>query len=204
MAKNVSHKKSKLKDQQTLKSRHTIQFLFPITGDLQTSSKFLLEYANKIKTEYSARTSIYGLYTGDPPLTIEHRLVRYLAMDQTDHSKINDAFQKGYTVILESGSLEKQINPNEFFRLSIPEDSRQRIYYDISFQGKKNIDRAGVIIPAEAVSYLLAIAGHGKSPEPEYARIVLEKLGFERKEVSYIRIPHSNSHSLRFPFFGRR
>ena len=184
MAKQVSNRKNYQKDQQTLKSRHTIQFLFPVTGDHQISSKYLSEFADKIKSDHSSRTSICGLYSGDRPVTAEHQLVRYLAMDQQDHAEINNAFNKGYTVILETHSLEKQINPNEFFHLSIPEDSRQRIYYDISFKGKKNIDRAGVIIPAEAMRYVLAITGQVKSPEPGLVRIILQKLGFERKEVT--------------------
>jgi len=183
MAKNVSRKKNKQKDQQSLRTRHTLQFLFPGSGDQQVSPDYLSEFASKIKAEHSSHSTIYCLYQDTQPHLVEHNLIHYLAADQKDRNRINNSFKEGYTVIFETHSLEKQINPDEFFRLPIPEDSRQCIFYDISFKGKKSLDRAGVIIPAEAMYYVLGITGSEKFPDPDLIRMVLQKHGFERKEV---------------------
>ncbi|MEN8226540.1 MAG: tetratricopeptide repeat protein [Bacteroidota bacterium] len=183
MAKNVSTKKKKQKEQQAPKRRHNLQFLFPGSGDQQVSPDYLSEFAGKIKTEHSSHSAIYCLCPEPQPPLVEHSLVQNLAADQRERSKIQDSFKEGYAVIFETHSRDMQINPNEFFSLKIPEDSRHTIFYDISFQGKNSKDLGGVIIPAEAMQYVIAITDSKKFPEPGLIRILLQKNGFERKEV---------------------
>lgn len=183
MSKSIPNKKRKQKDQQLLKSKHSLQFLFPGSGDQQVSSEYLSEFAEKIKTEHASQVVIYHLFHGAPLPQAGHRLIQPLNTLQQDRQKIHETFKEGYTVLFETAPLKRQINANEFFRLSIPENSQQRIYYDITFKGKKSLELAGVIIPAEAVPYVFTIVGNKKFPEPGLVRLVLQKLGFERKEV---------------------
>ena len=183
MAKSVSLKKRLQKDQHSLKLKHSIQFLFPGSGDQQVSPEYLLEFAEKIKSEHASHAIIYSLCHGTPLPKPEHKLIQTLSAKQQDRNVINDAFKEGYTVIFESRPLKRQINTNEFFYLPIPEDAHQRIFYDISFKGKKSLELAGVIIPAEVIPYMLTITGSEKFPEPGLIRLALQKLGFERKEV---------------------
>lgn len=183
MAKNLSHKKNRQKPQQQLKSRHTFHFIFPGSGDHPVSPAYLTEFAQKVRSEFTSRTSISYLYAGDPPEAAENSMIRNLSLDQTDPGEIRERFAEGYAVILETRSLEKQINPNEFFQLQIPEDSRQSCFYDITFSGKKRTEGAGVIIPAEAYRYIHSITAKGKIAEPGLIRHILGKLGFESRSV---------------------
>ncbi|MCK5134355.1 MAG: tetratricopeptide repeat protein [Bacteroidales bacterium] len=183
MTKNVPYKKRKQKDQNPVKARYTIKFLFPEPEANLASPAYLSVFADKIKNENSSRTGIFCLRKEGTLPEIEHRMVQQLSLDQPGREEMNDAFKEGYVVILEPQPIDRQINPNEFFRLPLPENSRQRIYYEISFKGKKSIEQAGLIIPSDALRYLLTIYGTSESLKPALIRMVLQKLGFERKEV---------------------
>ncbi len=160
-------KKSKHRDQQSLKSRHTVHFVFSGSGDRQVSPEYISEFADKIKSEYTSRSGVH----------------RFINLDQSESREWIDNLEEGYVVLFETRSLKRQINPNEFFRLPLPEDARQHIYYDISFKGKKSAVESGLIIPTEALRYILHIFSRGECPEPDMARLVLQKLGFEKREV---------------------
>ena len=183
MAKSGPHKKNKQKDHQSLKSRYSFQFLFHEPGHNQVSTEYLTEFAEKIKSEHASHSVLCCFYQGTPPHRDGHKLIKYIASDRPDGQEIRDTFKKGYTVILENHPLKRQINPNEFFRLPLPVDANQRTLYDISFKGKKRIEQAGVIIPAEAMPYLLTVTAREKFPDPDLIRLMLRKHGFERKEV---------------------
>ena len=184
MAKRFPNQKRKQKGQNPVKVRHTINFLFPGSGTNRVPPEYLSEFAGKIKNEYSSRTGIYCLHRAGTLPENEHQLVQHLVLDQQARKAVNDKFKDGYAVILEPQPIDRQINPNEFFRLPLPEDSRQRIYYDISFKGKKSVVNAGLILPTDALIYLLTISGNDISLKPDLIRLILQKLGFESREVT--------------------
>ena len=183
MAKNVPHKKRKQKDLQPVKQRHTIQFLFPSPGTNQRPQGYLSEFAGRIKTEHASRSGIICLHPVGTPSGEENPMVRFLSPDARESEVFHDIFKEGYVVILESQPLERQINPNEFFQLALPEDQQQLIFHEVSFKSKKTVKQAGLIVPADALIYLLTVAGIDASLNTGSIKLVLKKLGFEKKEV---------------------
>ncbi len=166
MKKGTSQKKQGNKESQSEKHGYHLRFLFRGTGANSVSEEYVSAFSQKIKIENASRGDC-TLFSG-----------KERARSETEASST------GYVVILPSLSPEKSFNPNEFFRLPLPEDSRQRLFYEISFRGKKQADHAGLVIPADALPYLEKIQGKDSCPDPEFARMVLLKLGFESRDVS--------------------
>jgi len=164
MAKSRSRNLHKHKAKSSVKSNYHLSFLFQGTGADNVSEEYVKDFRQKIKSENASRAEC-SLVTGN----------------EKPRPELNTT---GYVVILPNLSPEKSFNPNEFFSLPLPDDSRQPMYYDITFSGKKQEDRAGLIIPADALHYLELIQGKDPYPDPEFARKVLTKLGFESGEVS--------------------
>jgi len=183
MAKGSSHTRSRKREQQQLKSKHTIQFIFPCSGEQPVSREYLEEFADKIKSENVPRSVIFCLHHGDAHPCGEHKLVKCLDLRHPSSLELIESMEGSYAVILNPGILESHLNPNEFFRLDLPEDSRQKRYYEISFKGKMSEGQAGLIIPSEALRYMLTALGKEVYPEPALAGAVLKKLGFIRDEV---------------------
>jgi tetratricopeptide (TPR) repeat protein len=184
MAKRISNIKGRKREQPPLKSRHTIQFIFPCSGKTSVSPEYLQEFAEKIKTENAARTSIYCLYQGNPPSAAAHKLVKCLDITNPASLDLLESTGESYAIILKTGVLDSHINPNEFFRLALPEDSREKRYYNISFKGKMSSGHAGIILPSEGVRYLLTALGNETFPDTRLVRAVFRKLGFEESEVT--------------------
>lgn len=164
MAKGTSRTKHKHNASSSGKSNYHLRFLFQGTGTNSVSEEYVSDFQQKIKSENTGRAECV-LISGE----------------EKDQAELHST---GYVVLLSSLSPEKSFNPNEFFSLPLPDDSRQRKYYDITFAGKNQEDRAGLIIPADALQYLGAIQNMGSYPAPEFTRMVLRKLGFESEEVS--------------------
>lgn len=163
MAKGTSRDKHSNKVKSKGKSNYHLRFLFQGTGEHGVSEEYVEAFCQKIKSENVSRTEC----------TLLSENVK--ALPQPD--------SQGYVVILPRLSPEKSFNPNEFFSLELPDDSRQLRYYEITFSGKKQEDHAGLIIPADALFYLELIQGPYAYPDPEFVRTVLRKRGFESGEV---------------------
>ncbi len=183
MAKKGTHRKQRQKEGESSKDSFSALFLFTCPEEPQNFAEYLLEFAGKIKSEHLSNSRILCLYRGNPPPMAEHRLIQYLASDRPEAELDSELFREGYVVIMEPPMPDRQVNPNEFFRLPLPGDSRTLHFYDITFKGKTSREKAGVIIPAEAMPYLLAIGGEKTPPGHRWARWVLEKRGFECSEV---------------------
>jgi hypothetical protein len=164
MAKGKSRDKHSNKVKSRAKHNYHLRFLFQSSGDYGVSEEYVEAFSQKIKHENVSRSEC----TLHP-----------------EHDKIQpEPDSSGYVVILPALSPEKSFNPNEFFSLDLNDDSRQQRYYEITFSGKNQEDHAGLIIPDDALSYLELIQGTGTYPDPEFARSVLRKRGFEPGEVN--------------------
>ena len=183
MAKRTSQNKARKRAQQSLKSKHTLQFIFPCSGNKPVSPEYLEEFAGKIKSENVSRSVILCLHHGNPQPCGENKLVKCLDLRHPSSLEMIESVEGSYAVILKPEIMESHINPNEFFRLDLPEDSRQKRYYRIAFKGKMSEGEAGVILPAEALRYLVTALGDEVYPAPEVAAMVLKKLGFVQEEV---------------------
>jgi len=180
MAKSGPQKKRKQKENDPGRSRYGLQFLFPDPSSINLPRGYLSEFAGKIRTEHASQTDICCICQADPPARDEHRLVRYITAGPDADQ---DIVREGYVVVLEPRSLERQVNPGEFFRLSLPENATRKIYHEILFKGKKGVEQGGLIIPSDVMRYCLALYSKERSLDPGWIRIILNKLGFERKEV---------------------
>lgn len=157
MAKRSSQKKQKSRSPRTPGSGYKIRFSFPSSGKHPVSPEFISDFSQKIKHENASRG---GCIQEEYPSPEE------------------------YVVLLHTASLEKIFNPNEFFNLPLPADSREKVFYEICFHGKNSVERAGLIIPADAWSYIREIGDVEQSADPAFADMVLQKLDFEQKEVT--------------------
>lgn len=184
MARGVSQKNRKQRGKAPGKVRHNIKFIFDGREEGDFSPDYISELSGKIKNEYSSRAGICYIHRGGIPQNLETRHIRYLDMNSAGREEIHQAIDGDYLVLLDQGTLSRQINPNEFFQLELPEDPRQKRWYEISFHGKKSIEGGGIIIPAGVLQYIITISDHNEFPEPDFIRLVLQKLGFEQKDVS--------------------
>lgn len=152
----------------SVKRNYHLRFLFQGGGDFHVTEDYVNAFRQKIKSENTPRAEC-SLITGIEDARPEQ--------STAEHSS------PGYVVILPNLSQDKSFNPNEFFSLPLPEDSRHARYYNITFSGKKEEDRAGLIVPADALMYLGKIWNREAFPDPVFARKILRKLGFEAEEV---------------------
>ncbi len=182
MAKKAAPSKKKQKEKETSKSNYTVQFLFYGPYHEQLPPGYLAEFAGKIRTEHVSQAEVCCLCENEPDRQEEHRLIRTIVKDREkgyDPAMIND----GYVVILGPSPLERQVNPTEFFRLPLPEEVDQKIFYEISFRGKNSAEPGGLIIPSDVVRYVLATSTREAALDPALLKPLLSKLGFEKKEV---------------------
>jgi len=165
MAKNRPHKKKQQKDLQSQKTRYSIHFIFPGSGDRQVSDEFITELSTKVHSEESSRTSFSCLH-------------------QENVDRITDELSQtgAYAVIMANSPLVRSFNPNDFLRLPLPEAQESKEYHEFSFKGKKTIDNAGLIIPAEVLKYLLKTL-RNKVLEPGLVKLILHKLEYTRQEI---------------------
>jgi tetratricopeptide (TPR) repeat protein len=204
MAKRNSQTKGNKRKQQTLKSKYSVQFIFPCAGDQPVSPEYLQEFADKIKSENVSRSIILCLHHGDFQPYGDHKLVKCLDLRHPSSLELIESMEGSHAVIIQPGILESHINPNEFFRLDLPEDSREKKYYEIAFKGKMSEGRAGLILPSEALRYMVTALGKEVFPEPGVAGMVLKKLGFVREEVVLHQdISVRQDHSGKIPFIKR-
>jgi len=164
MAKGKARNLRGQKAKSSVKRTYPLRFLFQGSGESSVGEEYVESIRQKIKQENSTR--------------LECHLV------QENQTSPAGSFSEGYVVILPQLSDEKSFNPNEFFSLPLPDDSRQLLYYNISFFGKNEDDRAGLIIPAEAWQYLEIILGGGSYPDTALIRNLLNKQGFESRELA--------------------
>jgi Tfp pilus assembly protein PilF len=180
MVKSVPRKKRKQKEKESGKNRYDLQFLFPDPQHILLPLGYLSEFAGKIRPEHASQCDICCICQTEPSSRDEHRLVRYMTEGAaTDQEVVKD----GYVVILEPRPLERPVNPNEFFQLHLPEDASRKTYHEFSFKGKKGIVQGGLIVPSDVMRYVLAIHKKNTSLDPGVIRIILQKLGFKKKEV---------------------
>jgi len=92
-------------------------------------------------------------------------------------------FGKGYAVILHAAPLVREINPNEFLQLSLPEEPGQKVYHEILFEGKKETVKGGLILPAAVLQYIFSLSLLKEPLDTEMIRAVLKKLDFRQQEV---------------------
>ncbi|MFH0758857.1 MAG: tetratricopeptide repeat protein [Bacteroidota bacterium] len=171
MAKNIPHKKY----------NYSLQFLFPETESSKLRPGYLSEFASKISTEFVARANICFMGLTEPSAPDQHQLIQYV----TERSgAMQDVIRDGYVMVFESGSLELQVNPNEFFRLDLPEPATDKVYYEVSFKGKKGVRQGGLILPSDAVKYVMAIKDQRAAVHPGMIRIILNKVGFVGEAVT--------------------
>jgi hypothetical protein len=167
----------------TVKQRQKIQFLFPDPLVSKLTEDYLVEFARKIKSEHTGRTSIVRFHQEKQPAGEAETQIHHLSLEEEVGDEFRSIFAEGYTVILEPEPLERQINPNEFLQLGLDTGTDAAVYYEVSFRGKNSIDHAGLIVPAEAVRYLVSVAGMDASLKTGLIRVILQKLGFEKREV---------------------
>ncbi len=146
-----------------MKHNYYLSFLFQGSGSGCVTEEYVDSFRQKIKQEHISRAE---------------------CILRTDQEKARTEINStGYVIILPHLSPDKSFNPNEFFNLPLPDDSRQTLYYNITFTGKNQIDHAGLIIPADALRYLDITMDKGAYPDGEMARKMLNKLGFESREL---------------------
>lgn len=176
-------KKSSSKRAVSQKQKHSLQFLFLPEKAGGPDIHFIREFAGRIKTEHASRASVLLISENKDDPAEEDRLIRRIEPVGTDKELPEDLFSGDYGVILAPGGWESQINPNEFFRLSLPEDPHQRCYYEILFKGKKDQQPGGMILPAEVLRYLLVLYPDGLFPGQASMNHLMKKLGFEKREA---------------------
>jgi len=169
MAKGTSRDVRKHKAKPEGKRKYNLRFLFHGDGPSAATEEYVNAIRNKVKGENHSRAD-FSLVKGNENAPPEQSTA---AQNST-----------GYVVILPDLSAEKFFNPNEFFNLHLPDDSRHARFYNLTFSGKKQDHRAGLIIPAEALIYLRHIRNGNGYPNPAFARRILSKLGFESGELS--------------------
>jgi len=197
---NITSKRA----QQQPKPKHNIQFIFPCSGRHRVSPEYLQEFAEKIQAEQAGRTMVYCLHHGDAPPCSDHKLVKCLDVRHPSSLELLESSGESYAVLFKPGILESHLNPNEFFRLALPDDARAKKYYQIKFRGKMSEGNAGLILPSEAVRYMVTALGPDTFPEPGLADILLKKLGFESSEVVINQDISVQAHSLDKPPLLRR
>ncbi len=204
MAKRVPRTSRSKRSQQAPKPTHSLQFIFPCSGSPSVSPEYLLEFADKIRQEYSSRTMIYCLHHGGAPDCPEHQLVKGLDVRHPSNLELLEAEGGSYSVILNPGILESHLNPNEFFRKDLPDPDGEKRFYQITFKGKMSEGNAGIILPSAAVRYMVTALGNEAFPEPGLATMVLNKLGFASEEWVIHQDISVRAHSLRRPPLKKR
>jgi hypothetical protein len=183
MAKRAPQRKRRSLEKDPVSGNYHLQFLFPGLPCERFPQHYLSELAGKIRTEHASHAEICCLTSEAAPIPEEHPLVRFIPGDPGQgHDR--EFLRDGYAVILEPRPLERLFNPNEFFRLPLAEAGSRKTCYEIRFRGKKAVDRGGLIIPSDVMRYMLATNPVKASLDPGVARLILEKLGFEREEVT--------------------
>ncbi len=183
MAKPTSQTKGKKRAHQALTSKHTLQFIFSCAGNHPVSPEYLQEFAEKIKSEYAPRSIILCLHHGNPQPCGDHKLVKCLDLRHPSSLELIESMEGSYAVLFRPEILESHINPSEFFRLDLPEDSREKKFYKVSFKGKMSEGQAGLIIPSETLRYMVTALGKEGLPEPGVTGMVMDKLGFSCEEL---------------------
>jgi tetratricopeptide (TPR) repeat protein len=183
MARKSSRTSGRHKEPQPLKSKFPLQFIFPCSGSHPVSREYLSEFAEKIKADHTSQAFVYCLHHGDAAPCAEHKLVKCLDIRHPSSLELLESDGGSYAVILEPGILESHINPNEFFRLPLPGETREKRFYHVHFKGKMSEGHAGLILPSEALRYMITALGAETCPEPAVAAMVLKKLGFEPEDL---------------------
>ncbi|RLD49499.1 MAG: hypothetical protein DRI97_18100, partial [Bacteroidetes bacterium] len=128
MAKNISQKKGRQKDQHTQKERNELHFIFTGYGEDKPDPEYIEEFASKVNSENSSSTTVYCLHQN--------------AVEE-DKEKLADITQKGgYAVLMANRSLSRQFNPNEFSHLQLSGESDPKVYHEFSFKGKETVPHA--------------------------------------------------------------
>ncbi len=116
-----------------------------------------------------------------PPL---RALIEKLNSEEIIHWDQSSDIQNGYVVVLESFRPESQIHPGEFTQLTLPEANSEKVYWNFTFNGKKDSGPGGLILPSDVMRYLTSVFAGKEIPKTGVIRLILEKLGFSRKELS--------------------
>lgn len=183
MAKNISHKKGKHKDPQVQKERNELHFIFTGFGENKPDPEYIAEFASKINSENSPRTTVYCLHKKSGQELVAHPQVHNLFVE--DKEKLGEIMQKGgYAVLMANRSLSRQFNPNEFSRLPLSEESEPKVYHEFSFKGKETVPHAGVIVPVQALNYLVTLLQDKNHLDAGLLDAILQKLGFLRREIT--------------------
>lgn len=153
-----------------------IRFLFPDKEKGLFPSGYLDSFAEKIRSEHISRTGIYVV--ADDQVDHPHNLIKNIGEGTDGQSSIDD----GYVVILDPRSIERQVNPTEFFRLSLPADPRRKTFYEISFRGKEGSEHGGIIVPSDLVKYIIATQGAEAALDTGLVKNVLRKFGFSMED----------------------
>jgi tetratricopeptide (TPR) repeat protein len=181
MTKSASKRKRHQKEQDPGRGKVRLRFLFPESPAGPMPQDALSEFARRIKSENTGYAEICCIGQSLPGSPDENRSIQYVRAGET-LSDVLLSVSTDYFVILEPRLLESNVNPNEFFQLSLPENPSRKIFYDISFQGKKSLENGGLILPSDAMRYVLAV--NNKRPlDPGYIRMILHKLEFLREEA---------------------
>ena len=170
MAKNISQKKGRQKDQHPQKERNELHFIFTGYGENKPDPEYIDEFASKVNSENSSITTVYCLHKK--------------AVEE-DKEKLAEITQKGgYAVLMANSSLSRQFNPNEFSRLPLSGESDPKVYYEFSFKGKETVRHAGLIVPAQALNYLVTLLQNNSHLDAGLIDVILQKLGFHREEIT--------------------
>jgi tetratricopeptide (TPR) repeat protein len=183
MAKKISHKKGKRKYPQPQKEANELHFIYAGFGENKPAPGYISEFASKINSENSSRTTVYSLCNKANQETDAEPQIQNLFVE--DKEKLDEIIQKGgYAVFLANCSLSSQFNPNEFSRLPLSEDSDSKVYHEFSFKGKETVPHAGLIVPVQVLNYLVTLL-HGKSHlDLGLLNLILQKLGFLRQKIT--------------------
>jgi Tfp pilus assembly protein PilF len=179
MTRSAPQRKKRIKEREQVGSKFGLQFLFEEAASAPIPPGSLSEFANKIRSEHASQTEVCYLYHSDPATRDNHRLVRYVAAGS---GEMREMIREGYVVLLAPGALEAQVNPNDLFRLPLPGNPSQKVYFEILFKGKKEESPGGLILPSDLMRYLLALSSDGSRVNHGVARMILNRLGF-KKEV---------------------
>jgi tetratricopeptide (TPR) repeat protein len=83
-----------------------------------------------------------------------------------------------YVVIFDERPFARAFNPSGFSLPDLPDDPCRKVFYELNFRGRQSEDSGGLIVPSDALRYMLAICGKACTLNPAMARVVLRKLGF--------------------------
>jgi tetratricopeptide (TPR) repeat protein len=182
MAKGA-HRKKKHRDQSPPGTQLNMTFFFADPSISRISPGYLSDLSGKIRGEFSSRFRICVLQKEPSPPGEPSGKTEYIGEDRLKDKEVYARFDEGYAVIFRPGSLVRQINPNEFFQLSLPVKSGQKVYHEILFRGKSGSVKGGLILPAGVLQYLFSLSVPDEPLDTEIIAKVLGKLDFRKEEA---------------------